>query len=159
MKRVLISALLVSAAFASAPVFAQSSLTRAEVKDQLVQAEQSGQLMQQRDRNDYPINQASENHGSTSRAAVKADLAQAEKNGTLAQQVAPNDQPFIATATSANNGEITRAEVKRELAVARQAGLVPVTDANYPYDFSRLTASQRTALSQVNPNRASSAQD
>lgn len=152
MKRVLISALLVSAAFATAPVFAQSSLTRAEVKAQLVQAEQSGQLMQQRDPNDYPINPASNYQSSTSRAVVKADLAKAEKDGTLARQVAPNDQPFVATATSANNGEITRAEVKRELAVARQAGLVPANEMNYPYDFTRLTASQRTALSQVNPN-------
>jgi len=159
MKRVLISALLVSAALATAPAFAQSSLTRAEVKAQLVQAEQSGQLMQQRDPSDYPIDQATNNHGATSRAAVKSDLVQAEKSGTLAQQVAPNDQPFIATATSANNGELTRAEVKRELSVARQAGLVPTNETNYPYDFTRLTASQRTALSQVNPNRASSAQD
>jgi hypothetical protein len=159
MKRVLISALLASAAFASTPVFAQSSLTRAEVKAQLVQAEQSGQLMEQRDPNNYPINQASDNHASTSRAVVKADLVKAEKNGTLAQQVAPNDQAFVATATTANNGELTRAEVKRELAVARQAGLVPVNDDNYPYDFSRLTASQRTALSQVNPNRATTAQE
>jgi hypothetical protein len=110
--------------------------------------------MQQRNPNDYPINQASNSSSSTSRAAVKADLAKAEKDGTLARQVAPNDQPFIATATSANNGEITRAEVKRELAAARQAGLVPANEMNYPYDFNRLTANQRTALSQVNPNAA-----
>jgi hypothetical protein len=159
MKRVLISALLISAAFAAAPVFAQSSLTRAEVKAQLVQAEQSGQLMQQHNPNDYPINQTANNQSSKSRADVKSELVKAEKAGTLAQQVAPNDQPFIATATSANNGEITRAEVKRELAVARQAGLVPANETNYPYDFNRLSASQRTALSQVNPNQTSAAQD
>jgi Domain of unknown function (DUF4148) len=60
MKRTLISALLVStvAAFA-APVFAQSAdntgLTRAQVKAQLVQAEEAGQLPQQTARNNFPV--------------------------------------------------------------------------------------------------------
>jgi Domain of unknown function (DUF4148) len=158
MKRTLISALLVTAAFATAPAFAQSSLTRADVQAQLVQAEQSGQLMQQRSRNDYPIDQVASNTGTTSRAEVKSELAKAESEGKLAQQVAPNDQPFIATATSANNGELTRAEVKRELAAARQAGLVPANQTNYPYDFSHITANQRTAMSEANPNQTTAAQ-
>jgi Domain of unknown function (DUF4148) len=60
MKRTLISALLVSvtAAFA-APTFAQSSdnvgLTRAQVKAQLVQAEEAGKLPQQTARNNFPL--------------------------------------------------------------------------------------------------------
>lgn len=61
--------------------------------------------------------------------------------------------------SSTDKGHLTRAEVKRELAAAREAGLVPSNEFNYPYDFNRLTASQRTALSQANPNRASSTQD
>ena len=155
MKRTLICALLVTAAFASASAFAQSSLTRADVNAQLAQAEQSGQLMQQRGRNDFPIDQIANNKSTTSRAEVKSELVKAEADGKLAQQVAPNDQAFIATATSANNGEVTRAEVKRELAAARQAGLVPANQTNYPYDFNRLTANQRTALTQSNVAPAS----
>jgi hypothetical protein len=60
MKRNLISALLVSATvFAAAPSFAQSTdnngpLTRAEVRAQLVQAEEAGRLPQQTARNDFP---------------------------------------------------------------------------------------------------------
>ena len=135
MKRILISALLVSASLATVPAFAQSSLTRSEVKAQLVQAENSGQLTQQHDNNDYPVNQAANVGG------------------------ASNTLPFGATDASTDNGHLTRAEVKRELAAAREAGVVPSNEFNYPYDFNKLTASQRTALSQANPNRASSAQD
>lgn len=58
MKRTLVSALLVSAAFAAAvPAFAQQStgLTREQVKAQLVAAQAGGQLEQQRGRNEFPI--------------------------------------------------------------------------------------------------------
>ncbi|CAB3785018.1 DUF4148 domain-containing protein [Pararobbsia alpina] len=60
MKRTLISALLVSAAAAlAAPAFAQSTgdvgLTRAEVKAQLVQAEEQGKLIEQTPRNNFPV--------------------------------------------------------------------------------------------------------
>jgi Domain of unknown function (DUF4148) len=60
MKRTLISALLVSTAAAfAAPTFAQSSdnvgLTRAQVRAQLVQAEEAGKLPQQTARNNFPL--------------------------------------------------------------------------------------------------------
>jgi hypothetical protein len=60
MKRTLISALLVSAATVlAAPAFAQSvgdtGLSRAEVKAQLVQAEEAGKLIQQTPRNNFPV--------------------------------------------------------------------------------------------------------
>ncbi len=62
MKRTLISALLASAAIAAAPAFAQSNdnpgLTRAEVKAQLVQAEEAGRLPQQTARNNFPATRA-----------------------------------------------------------------------------------------------------
>lgn len=60
MKRTLVSALLVSAAFvATAPAFAQSTgLTREQVKSQLVAAQASGQLEQQRGRNEFPVTRA-----------------------------------------------------------------------------------------------------
>jgi hypothetical protein len=67
MKRNLISALLVSAVAAlAAPAFAQSTtnapLTRAEVRAQLVQAEEAGQLPQQTPRNNFPIQRAAQPH-------------------------------------------------------------------------------------------------
>lgn len=61
MKRILVSALLASAAFAAAvPAFADQSagLTRDQVRAQLVSAQASGQLAQQKDRNAFPINSA-----------------------------------------------------------------------------------------------------
>ena len=60
MKRSLVSALLVSAAFAvAAPVFAQDQgLSREQVKEQLVAAQASGQLEQQRGRNEFPVSRA-----------------------------------------------------------------------------------------------------
>jgi len=149
MKRALISAALIASAFVSASAFAQASgETRADVNAQLVQAEQSGQLMQQRSPNDFQAHQVAAQPATESRADVKSELAQAQAEGTLARQVAPNDQAFIATPTSANHGELTRAEVKHELAVARQAGLVPSNQTNYPYDFNRVNAAQQTALTQ-----------
>ncbi|WP_158602025.1 DUF4148 domain-containing protein [Pararobbsia silviterrae] len=59
MKRTLVSALLVSATFAAAvPAFAQSNegLTREQVRQQLVVAQASGQLEQQRAPNAFPAN-------------------------------------------------------------------------------------------------------
>ncbi|CAM2157803.1 DUF4148 domain-containing protein [Pararobbsia alpina] len=60
MKRAILSALLVSATFAAAvPAFAQDTgLTREQVKAQLVSAQASGQLEQQRGRNEFPISRA-----------------------------------------------------------------------------------------------------
>jgi type II secretory pathway pseudopilin PulG len=61
MKRTLISALLVSVAAAvAAPAFAQQSqgLTREQVREQLVAAQASGQLEQQRGRNEFPVDRA-----------------------------------------------------------------------------------------------------
>ena len=58
MKRTLVSALIVSAAFAAAgSAFAQDNtgLTREQVKAQLVAAQAGGQLEQQRGRNEFPV--------------------------------------------------------------------------------------------------------
>ncbi len=66
MKRILISALLVSAAIGAAPAFAQSSdnpsLTRAQVQAQLVQAEEAGLLPEQTPRNNFPVNRPATPH-------------------------------------------------------------------------------------------------
>jgi Domain of unknown function (DUF4148) len=70
-----------------------------------------------------------------------------------------DSMPFGTTGATTNNGPLTRAEVKRELAAARAAGVVPSNEFNYPYDYNSLTARQRMALSQANPNRATPAQE
>jgi Domain of unknown function (DUF4148) len=65
MKRTLISALLALVGISAIPAFAQSSgtgLTRAEVKAQLVVAEESGRLPEQTPRNSFPATQAATPH-------------------------------------------------------------------------------------------------
>jgi hypothetical protein len=84
-------------------------------------------------------------------SALLASAAFATASAVFAQQGTSVD----VSGSSANNGGLTRAQVKRELVAWREAGLVPVDEFNYPYDFDRLTASQRAALDRANPNSAS----
>jgi type II secretory pathway pseudopilin PulG len=87
MKRTLVSALLVSAAFAAtAPAFAQQTgLTREQVRAQLVAAQASGQLEQQRGRNEFPVTRAA-TPGTYAVATQHSSSAYAKASSTTHQE-------------------------------------------------------------------------
>lgn len=91
-----------------------STVTRAQVRAELIQAEKDGSLAAISD-NDYPVLHST--GPAKTRAEVRAELIQAEKDGSLAE-ISNNNYPVLHSSGPSK----TRDEVRAETAAAMKDG-------------------------------------
>lgn len=105
----------------------EPSLSRAQVKAELVQARNANLIPNGEQA--YPV--VVSTHASTAtRAQVKAELARAQVAGLITN--GEQEYPPLAAHAHEQASTVTRAQVKAELAKARAAGLISTGESDYP---------------------------
>ena len=93
----------------------QSTVSRAEVRAELVQAENTNHLLSTNTYKDYPSVMDTSSQSTVSRAQVRAELAQAEKGDHLLSTNTYKDYPMTMQA----NSPASRADVHAALSQTR----------------------------------------
>jgi hypothetical protein len=126
-------------------------LTRAEVKQAVIDARANGELVPAGQAADYPVTVP--DRSDVSRGQVEHEVLQARANGTLRHAGEPSPEELAAYALRHSApSTLTRAEVKSEVLQARAAGElmpagegIPTAENNGPYARASTTANRSFA--------------